>query len=64
MLVEVHEREAQLGLPGVALGIALDQWAANAPANPGGGARVDQSAPDHVTGNSEAAPAHMEGHVS
>ena len=29
MLVKTHEREAQIGLPGVALGIQLDQWAAD-----------------------------------
>ncbi|MEA2541488.1 MAG: hypothetical protein QOH35_2854 [Acidobacteriaceae bacterium] len=36
----------------------------DAPTEPGGGARVDQGAPDHVAGNGEAAPAQMEGHVS
>ena len=34
MLVKAHEREAQIGLPGVALGIELNQWAADAPAEP------------------------------
>jgi len=38
--------------------------AADAPTEPGGGASVDQGAPDHVAGNGEAAPAQMEGHVS
>ena len=63
MLVKAHEREAQIGLPGVAFGIELDQWAADEPAEPRGGARVEKGAPDHVTGNSEAASAHMKGHI-
>jgi hypothetical protein len=35
----------------------------DAPTEPGGGARVDQGAPDHVAGNGEAAPAQMEASV-
>jgi hypothetical protein len=34
MLVKTHEGEAQIGLPGVMLGIELDQWAADTPAEP------------------------------
>ena len=63
MFVKPYEREAQIGLPGVALGIELDQWAADEPAEPRGGARIEKGAPDHVTGNTEAAPAHMENHI-
>ena len=51
MLVEAHQREAQFGLLSVALGIELDQRAADAPTEPGTGARGGQGAPDHVAGN-------------
>jgi len=58
MLAKAHEREAQISLPGLAYGIELDQWAADPPAEPRGGARIENGAPDHVTGNAEGASAH------
>ena len=60
MFVKAHEREAQIGLSGVAFGIELDQWVADEPAEPRDSARVKEGALDHIPGNSEAASAHVD----
>src|SRR4029077_21001490 len=63
VLVEAHQSEPQIGLPGIALGIKPNQRTADHPAEPRGGARIDKSAPHHVTRYAEAVAAHMEGYV-
>ena len=63
MFIETHECESEIGLPGVVLRIELDQRTADAPTHPRGGGRIKKGAPDHVTGNGEGVPVHMEGHI-
>src|SRR4029434_3843167 len=63
MLADAHEPEAQPGLAAIALGLQPDQRPADAPAQPGGGAGIDQGAPDEIAGNREALAIHVEGHA-
>ena len=48
MLADADEPETQPGLATIAFGLELDQRPADAPAQPGGGAGIDQGAPDEV----------------
>src|SRR5262245_2200003 len=60
MLIKADECIAQFGLLGISFVVELNQGMADEPTQPGGGACIDKRAPDHITGNCEAAPTQME----
>ncbi len=60
MLIDAHQREAQLGFASIALGIAGDKRATDPIADQGGRARIDDRGPHHVARNVETPPADIE----
>ena len=63
VLVDAHQREAQIGLARVALGIERNQRATDAPGEQRAAERIGERAPDHVARDREAAFADIEHHL-
>ena len=63
VLVDAHQREAQIGLARVALGIERNQRATDAPGEQRAAERIGERAPDHVARDHEAAIADVEHHL-
>ena len=63
MLVDAHQREPQVRLARVALGVTPDQVAADPVAQQGSGASVEDAGPHHVTGDRNHPAGDVEGEV-
>ena len=60
VLADTHERDAQIGLPCVALGIERNERAADAPGEQRAAERIGERAPDHVARDRNRAVAEIE----
>ncbi len=60
VLADPHERDAQIGLAGVALGIDRDERTADVPREQGAAERIGERAPDHVARDRNGAVAEIE----
>jgi len=60
VFADADQAKAQLGLAGIARGVEFDQRATDPPGEPGAADRVSKRAPNHITGDTEAAIADCE----